>query len=452
MNFNTEFLKKYHNKPEDLIKLLISLKQDPREFCFHIINNIDITKIDTYPNIKYIYNISKKENKTLSYVFNFIVEKRNDYDSETFYIKFIEKLLKLEEFRHNLILNLISSLIEESNICMEVDELEDGIQDMKLNVLNDFKSILNDEGFNFINKESDETKERNIRLDMIKKNKYACEVIYKNNKLVQILTTVYIIDRDKPISRSEKITNKYGKIDESGKGSVAEDVIIEDVAIPFNKRIDKVSTKFYFCVSNAIDYIYKVKMNKLNTDKLIFMISGSKINHIGDGYKNNPESRLCMKTSYDMLCNKISFVFPLDNKYICLYPNLFIIRDKIDDWCYFSVINVTMPLNPKVNLKSKQLNGYDNRLFINKNVKLIDPLVEIDIRNKLRKSFEICEYMGYNIIVIEDLSIINNNLPCQSIIKILKEIIDEFNFIKEIHVCNENENVVELFKKIFNCL
>jgi hypothetical protein len=395
------------------------------------------------------YNFYKKEKSSNLFdcYIEYILRNKNykDYEKNHEITKLYEELKnkmigdskqkdKKISIKKTIAIEVLSDFIKQSSIISDdnedSDENDQTIHDDTVGIM---ISDMQKDGRSIPNAVKDSSfMQRNKLLEIWYDTKHLCHNLKETQEeLCNLLHKSYLIDLKKVTYKTSNITffpetkeliRKYSNVD-----------------YKTNIKIINIS---------PIDFIYR------ESDKYIYICAGSYITC--GGYSEQGirvvESPLYLNTTYSISLENTVIWYPLDITDSIFCPNVLIMKENynklpISSWKKIAILNVPSPYKPKTNIKEQDYNKFDDALFDNRTI--MTEIKEELLIKKILGAFELCLYLGYDNVILDDRGIEDNWIPVHQTATIMKNIAKKFSGrFKNIIFCVENIKIYNIFNTI----
>lgn len=194
-----------------------------------------------------------------------------------------------------------------------------------------------------------------------------------------------------------------------------------------------------------------------NKIKCIYVCTGSQMvigGNADQGIDCN-ESMVYMTSTYSAGLARALHAYPLLPSQVLMCRNVLVFKNMeykikpVNQWQRIAVVNSPTRFRPALNIEDIKQNEVDDRLFSSK-TKFKHEKHRLELKKNLAGVIELCLFFGYDVIILDDRAICDNQLPAHEVAKIIREVTNSFfGRVKEFIICISKAKVFNVFRHYF---
>ncbi len=260
-----------------------------------------------------------------------------------------------------------------------------------------------------------------------------CQELMQQDVWAELISKVFFIDTNEITSNTKKIE------------TVELEETIDILPVEKFKQLytnNQYKTEMRLLNTHPINETVRLAKNKI---KCIYICTGSQMVTGGNADQgiDCTESMLWMTSTYSAGLARALHAYPLSLSHILLCRNVLVFKDTnykikpLNQWQRIAVMNAPARFRPILNIEDMKQGEIDERIFHAKTHFKYEK-DKATFKKSLTGAIEVCLFFGYDVIVLDDRAIEDNQLPAHDVAKIMRDVFNSFfgrvkEFIIAIH-------------------
>jgi hypothetical protein len=269
-----------------------------------------------------------------------------------------------------------------------------------------------------------------------------CQELLQQDIWAELISKLFFIDTEDIAKKPDKIKTAY--LEET------RDILpVEKFTSLYTNNQYKTEIKLL----NTYPVEETVRLSK-NKVKCAYLCAGSQmvIGGNADQGIDCTESMLYLTSTYSAGLAKALHAYPLKLSQVLLCRNVLVFKNTsykvkpITQWQRIVVINSPSRFRPALNIDDIRQDATDERLFSSK-THFKHEKDKLEFKKNLASAIEVCLFFGYDVIILDDRSIEDNQLPAHDVAKLTREVLTSFfGRVKEFIICISKSKSFNVFR------